>query len=101
MNPHDEGVKDRHEQLKTLLLQGVSARAVSEKVGLSRKRVYDLAHKYKLPFNPPIKEGGAKEAEILRLTVGGFTPEEIGTIHNLATARVEDIIRRVHRGSGG
>ena len=48
MNPHDEGVKDRHQELKTLLLQGVSARAVSEKVGLSRKRVYDLAHKYRV-----------------------------------------------------
>jgi len=95
MNPHDPEVARRHDKLKTLLEGGLPIAEAAKEVGLSRKRVYDLADKYNLPYNKPVRGGGRLERKIVELSASGFDNDTIGQMYRMSVVAIGRILERV------
>ena len=97
MNPKDPEVLQRQIEIRNLLNDGVPIRKVAEKVGLSRKRVYDYATREGLPYNAPIREGGNKERAILELMAIGVNKDLIGQLHRMSPAAIDAVVDSVKK----
>jgi|TARA_R100000479_G_scaffold87752_1_gene42876 predicted DNA-binding transcriptional regulator AlpA len=94
MYAKDPSVVERQQVMKNLLVDyGLSIAEVATRVGLSKKRVYSFAASRKLPYNRPVKQGGRKEAQILRMLALGHAIEDIGDAFDMAVPAVENVIR--------
>ena len=85
----------RHEKIKALLLKGYTVAQVCKEVGITPKRVYVVAERWKLPTNPTIWPDSDDECSVARLAVAGWTSEKIGRLFNQAPASVDSILKRV------
>lgn len=89
-------IPDNHRKVIALLRRGNNAAEVAESVGLSRKRVFDLARRHQLPTNPLVKRNGRIEKQIVRAS-RVLTIPEIGVAFRLAEVRIREILSRVDR----
>lgn len=89
-------MKSNHRKVVALLNRGENAAAVAEQVGLSRKRVFDLARRHEAPTNPLVAPGGRIEKQIVRAS-RVLTIPEISRAFRLAECRVKEILSRVDR----
>ena len=90
----DPSVVQRQQVMTNLLVDhGLSIAEVATRVGLSKKRVYSFARSRSLPYNRPVKQGGRKEAQILRMLALGHVVEDIGMAFDMAVPAVENVIR--------
>ena len=85
-----------HIKVTNLLRRGINASDVATTVGLSRKRVFDLARRYKLPTNPQVKAGGRMERQIVEAS-RVLTIPEISAAFRIAENRIKEILSRVDR----
>lgn len=85
-----------HRKVIALLRSGHNAAEVAVEVGLSRKRVFDLARRHSLPTNPVVTPGGRIEKQIVRAS-RVLTIPEISLAFRLAESRVKEILTRVDR----
>ena len=95
MNPHDPEVARRHDKIKNLLEGGMPISEAAKEAGLSRKRVYDLADKYNLPYNKPVRSGGRLERKIVELSASGFDNETIGQMFRMSVVAIGRVLERV------
>ena len=94
MYAKDPSVVQRQQVMTNLLVDhGLSIAEVATRVGLSKKRVYSFARSRSLPYNRPVKQGGRKEAQILRMLALGHAIEDIGDAFDMAVPAVENVIR--------
>jgi len=89
-------LQSNHRKVIALLNRGENAAAVAEQVGLSRKRVFDLARRHNAPTNPLVKPGGRIEKQIVRSS-RVLTIPEISVAFRLAECRIKEILSRVDR----
>lgn len=89
-------IPDNHRKVIALLRRGNNAAEVADIVGLSRKRVFDLARRHALPTNPLVKPNGRIEKQIVRAS-RVLTIPEIGAAFRLAEPLVREILSRVDR----
>jgi hypothetical protein len=89
-------IPDNHRKVIALLRRGHNAAEVAEHVGLSRKRVFDLARRHTLPTNPHVKPNGRIEKQIVRAS-RVLTIPEISAAFRLAEPRVREILTRIDR----
>ena len=94
MNPTDPSVLKRKNQIRELLNQGYPVSQVAKDVGISRKRVYDLAHRDNLPFNSPVKRGGNVERKILEAHAAGYSLSEVGTMFRMSPIFIQSVLNR-------
>ena len=92
MYAKDPCVVSRQQEMKNLLVSGVSISEVATRVDLSKKRVYSFANSRSLPYNRPVKPGGRKEAQILRMIALGHNFETVGEAFNMAPRAVESVL---------
>jgi hypothetical protein len=85
-----------HRRVVALLNRGENASAVAVEVGLSRKRVFDLARRHKAPTNPVVKPGGRIERQIVKASRVLPLPE-LAVAFNIAECRIKQILSRVDR----
>lgn len=85
-----------HRKVIALLNRGENAAAVADEVGLSRKRVFDLARRHGAPTNPVVKPGGRIEKQIVRAS-RVLTIPEIASTFRIAEPRIKEILSRVDR----
>lgn len=85
-----------HRKVIALLNRGENAAAVADEVGLSRKRVFDLARRHGAPTNPVVKPGGRIEKQIVRAS-RVLTIPEIASAYRIAEPRIKEILSRVDR----
>lgn len=85
-----------HRKVIALLHRGCNASEVAEEVGLSRKRVFDLARRHNAPTNPIVTPGGRIEKQIVRAS-RVLTIPEIASAFRIAEARIKEILARVDR----
>jgi predicted DNA-binding transcriptional regulator AlpA len=85
-----------HRRVIALLSRGENAAEVAETVGLSRKRVFDLARRHNAPTNPIVKPGGRIEKQIVRAS-RVLTIPEIASAFRIAESRIKEILSRVDR----
>jgi orotate phosphoribosyltransferase-like protein len=85
-----------HRKVVALLNRGVNAAEVADEVGLSRKRVFDLARRHGVPTNPIVTPGGRIEKQIVRAS-RVLTIPEIASAFRIAECRIKEILSRVDR----
>lgn len=85
-----------HRKVIALLNRGENAAEVAEIVGLSRKRVFDLARRHGAPTNPLVMPGGRIEKQIVRAS-RVLTIPEIASAFRIAECRIKEILSRVDR----
>lgn len=85
-----------HRKVVALLNRGCNAAEVAVEVGISRKRVFDLARRHGAPTNPIVKPGGRIEKQIVRAS-RVLTIPEIASAFRIAEVRIKDILSRVDR----
>ena len=85
-----------HRRVISLLNRGENAAEVADVVGLSRKRVFDLARRHNAPTNPVVKPGGRIEKQIVRAS-RVLTIPEISSAFRIAESRIKEILSRVDR----
>jgi hypothetical protein len=85
-----------HRKVIALLNRGCNAAEVATEVGLSRKRVFDLARRHQAPTNPVVKPGGRIEKQIVRAS-RVLTIPEIATAFRIAECQIKSILARVDR----
>lgn len=85
-----------HRRVIALLNRGENAAEVAETVGLSRKRVFDLARRHQAPTNPVVKPGGRIEKQIVRAS-RVLTIPEIASAFRIAESKIKEILSRVDR----
>ena len=89
----DPSVVQRQQVMTNLLVDhGLSIAEVAIRVGLSKKRVYSFAKSRRLPYNRPVKEGGRKESQILRMIALGHHVEDVGEAFDMAVPAVEKVL---------
>ena len=89
-------MQQNHRRVVALLNRGCNASEVAEEVGLSRKRVFDLARRHNAPTNPIVTPGGRIEKQIVRAS-RVLTIPEIGSAFNIAESKIKEILARVDR----
>lgn len=85
-----------HRRVLALLNRGHNAAEVASEVGLSRKRVFDLARRHEAPTNPIVRPGGRIEKQIVRAS-RVLTIPEISRAFRIAESKVKEILSRVDR----
>jgi hypothetical protein len=85
-----------HRRVISLLNRGENAAEVADVVGLSRKRIFDLARRHGAPTNPVVKPGGRIEKQIVRAS-RVLTLPEIASAFRIAECRIKEILSRVDR----
>ena len=90
----DPNVVERQLVMRNLLVDyGLSISEVASQVGLSKKRVYSYAKSRSLPYNRPVKQGGRKEAQILRMIALGHDLGDVAEAFDMAVPALENVIR--------
>jgi hypothetical protein len=89
-------MQTNHRKVIALLNRGCNAAEVADEVGLSRKRVFDLARRHGAPTNPIVKPGGRIEKQIVRAS-RVLTIPEIAATFRIAESRIKEILSRVDR----
>lgn len=89
-------MQSNHRKVLALLNRGCNASEVATEVGLSRKRVFDLARRHNAPTNPLVKPGGRIEKQIIRAS-RVLTIPEICVAFKIAEPRIKEILARVDR----
>jgi hypothetical protein len=89
-------MQTNHRKVIALLNRGHNAAEVAEQVGLSRKRVFDLARRHGAPTNPLVTPGGRIEKQIVRAS-RVLTIPEIAATFRIAESRIKEILARVDR----
>ena len=89
-------MQSNHRKVIALLNRGHNAAEVAETVGLSRKRVFDLARRHSAPTNPLVKPGGRVERQIVEAS-RVLTIPEIAQAFRTAEPRIKEILARVDR----
>ena len=93
----DPNVVSRQQEMTNLLVnQGMSIAEVATQVGLSKKRVYSFAASRKLPYNRPVKVGGRKESQILRMIALGYQVDEVAETFGMAVTALQNVLRSAH-----
>ena len=82
------------EKIIKLLNAGYSMAEVGKEMQIMSKKLYHIAKKHNLPYNPPIKDGGPKELRIVRLHNSGFSYGDIGKIFSQAPINIKKIIKK-------
>lgn len=90
-------MQTNHRKVLALLNRGCNASEVAEEVGLSRKRVFDLARRHNAPTNPVVKPGGRIERQIVEAS-RVLTIPEIAAAFRIAECQIKAILSRVDRG---
>ncbi len=94
MYAKDPSVVQRQQIMTNLLVDhGLSIADVSIQVGLSKKRVYSFAKSRKLPYNRPVKPGGRKESQILRMIALGHYVGDVAEAFDMAVPALENVLR--------
>jgi hypothetical protein len=89
-------MQSNHRKVISLLNRGHNAAEVAVEVGLSRKRVFDLARRHGAPTNPVVKPGGRIEKQIVRAS-RVLTIPEISASFRIAECQIKTILSRVDR----
>jgi hypothetical protein len=89
-------VQPNHRKVIALLNKGHNAAEVAEQVGLSRKRVFDLARRHGAPTNPLVKPGGRIEKQIVNAS-RVLTIPEISSAFRIAEPKIKEVLARVDR----
>jgi transposase len=89
-----DAVRRRQHLICDLLEQGVNAAQVARQVGISRKRIYDIANRFELPTNPTCRPGSKLERQIMQ-AYHVCTLEELEKIYRISQRRLKEIIDRV------
>lgn len=89
-------MQQNHRKVIALLNRGENASDVAQEVGLSRKRVFDLARRHNAPTNPMVKPGGRIEKQIVQAS-RVLTIPEISSAFRIAEAKVKEVLSRVDR----
>jgi hypothetical protein len=89
-------MQQNHRKVIALLNRGCNAAEVAVEVGLSRKRVFDLARRHSAPTNPIVKPGGRIEKQIVRAS-RVLTLPEIASTFRIAECQIKNILSRVDR----
>jgi predicted DNA-binding transcriptional regulator AlpA len=89
-------MQPNHRKVIALLNRGHNAAEVAEEVGLSRKRVFDLARRHQAPTNPLVMPGGRIERQIVEAS-RILTLPEIAATFRIAEPRIKEILSRVDR----
>jgi hypothetical protein len=89
-------MQSNHRKVIALLNRGHNAAEVAVEVGLSRKRVFDLARRHGAPTNPVVKPGGRIEKQIVRAS-RVLTIPEISASFRIAECQIKTILSRVDR----
>tara|TARA_R110002020_G_scaffold124293_2_gene281254 strand:+ start:216 stop:587 length:372 start_codon:yes stop_codon:yes gene_type:complete len=97
MYAKDPNVVQRQQVMMNLLVDhGLPIAEVATRVGLSKKRVYSFAKSRKLPYNRPIKEGGRKESQILRMVALGHDIEDVASSFDMAVPALRNVLRSAY-----
>jgi len=91
----DKEIEQRQRRIRELLLAGMGVADVSKEIGITPKRVYVVAERWKLPTNPTIWPGSDDESSVARLTSCGWTPGQIGKLFNQSPKSIEAILKRI------
>lgn len=89
-------VQPNHRKVLSLLNKGHNAAEVAEQVGLSRKRIFDLARRHGAPTNPLVKPGGRIEKQIVNAS-RVLTIPEISSAFRIAEPKIKEVLARVDR----
>jgi|LauGreDrversion4_2_1035121.scaffolds.fasta_scaffold05916_13 hypothetical protein len=89
-------VQPNHRKVLALLNKGHNAAEVAEQVGLSRKRIFDLARRHNAPTNPVVKPGGRIEKQIVNAS-RVLTVPEISAAFRIAEIKIKEVLARVDR----
>lgn len=89
-------VQPNHRKVIALLNKGHNAAEVAEQVGLSRKRIFDLARRHGAPTNPLVKPGGRIEKQIVNAS-RVLTIPEISSAFRIAEPKIKEVLARVDR----
>ena len=89
-------MQPNHRKVIALLNRGQNAAEVAQEVGLSRKRVFDLARRHNAPTNPLVMPGGRIERQIVEAS-RVLTIPEISWSFRIAESKVKEILARVDR----
>jgi len=89
-------MQPNHKEVIHLLKRGHNAAEVAIKVGLSRKRIFDLARRHNAPTNPLVKPGGRIEKQIVHAS-RVLTIPEISAAFRIAESRIKEVLSRVDR----
>ena len=89
-------IQSNHRRILALLNRGINATEVAEEVGISRKRVFDIARRHNAPTNPLVKPGGRIERQIVEAS-RVLTLPEIAVAFRIAECQVKAILSRVDR----
>ena len=93
----DPNVVQRQEVMTNLLVDyGLPVAEVATRVGLSKKRVYSFARSRKLPYNRPVKPGGRKESQILRMVALGHDIEDVASSFDMAVPALRNVLRSAY-----
>lgn len=79
-----------------MLRKGHNAAEVAAQVGLSRKRIFDLARRHNVPTNPVVKPGGRIEKQIVNAS-RVLTIPEISAAFRIAEPKIKEVLSRVDR----
>jgi len=82
------------ERIGRLLLKGVNATVVAERLSISRKWVFLVAAKHNWPTNPLIVPGGALESKIYNASEF-CTIQELSRMYRTAIPAIDRILVRV------
>jgi orotate phosphoribosyltransferase-like protein len=89
-------IQTNHRKVLALLNRGINATDVADEVGLSRKRVFDIARRHGAPTNPMVKPGGRIERQIVKAS-RVLTIPEIAATFRIAECQIKAILSRVDR----
>lgn len=98
MNLQMPAIHPSHRKVIALLQRGENAASVAIQVGLSRKRIFDIARRHKLPTNPHVTSGGRIETQIVQAS-RVLTIPEIALAFRTAESRIKKILSTVDRQS--
>lgn len=82
-------------QIHELLLAGCTPEQAAQQLGCTPRWVYQVARRDKLPTNPPIKENGPAESEILRLHFRGIPLDEIAQIFSHSVQSIQALLNKL------
>lgn len=84
---------DTVSRVKSLLIgEGLGVEDVVKKVGVSRKRIYEIVTKHSLPTNPSVYPGGKTELQICNLLACGWAKADVAASFRMSEAFLNRVI---------